>query len=43
MGHLYKRDENGVRVDVDMILLYLVTFIAVVVVAIKAIRWAVTS
>ena len=40
---MIKRDENGLHVDVDMILIYLVALIAVVVLAIKAIRWAVES
>jgi hypothetical protein len=40
---LYRRDENGVHVDVDLVLIYLVTLVVVVVGAIKAIRWAVES
>jgi hypothetical protein len=43
MGFLVKRDRNGTTVNVDMMLLYLVTFVIVVVGVIKAIRWAVTS
>lgn len=40
---MIKRDENGLTVDLDLVLIYLVAFVAVVVLAIKAIRWAVTS
>lgn len=40
---MIRRDENGLRVDVDLLMLYLIALIAIVVLAIKAIRWAVTS
>ncbi len=40
---MIKRDENGLHVNVDMIMLYLIALIAIVVMAIKAIRWAVES
>ena len=40
---MIKRDEHGWHVNVDLVFLYLIAFVAVVVVAIKAIRWAVTS
>lgn len=40
---MIKRDENGLRVDVDMVLLYLCVLIAIVAIGIKLIRWAATS
>ncbi len=43
MSFIVKRDGNGLTVNVDMILLYLVALVTIVVVAIKAIRWAVMS
>jgi hypothetical protein len=40
---MIRRDKNGLHVDLDMVLLYLVALVMVVVFAIKAIRWAVES
>ncbi len=40
---MIRRDENGWHVNFDLVFLYLVALIALVILAIKAIRWAVTS
>lgn len=40
---MIRRDENGWHINADLVLVYLAALIALVVVAIKAIRWAVTS
>lgn len=45
--YVFRRDKNGLHVNLDKLLLYsalsIVVVIGLVVAAIKAIRWAVTS
>ena len=40
---MIRRDENGLHVNFDLVFLYLVLLVMLIVGAIKAIRWAVTS
>ncbi len=40
---MIRRDKDGLRVNVDLVFLYLVALIMLTVFAIKAIRWAVES
>lgn len=40
---MIRRDKNGLYVNFDVLFLYLIALVALVVVAIKAIRWAATS
>lgn len=40
---MIKRDENGLHVNFDVLFLYLIALVMLVVGAIKAIRWALTS
>lgn len=40
---MIKRDEKGWTINVDILALYVVVLVLVIVFAIKAIRWAVSS
>lgn len=41
--YMIRRDENGLHVDFDVLFIYLIALVVLVVAAIKAIRWAMTS
>ena len=43
MGSLIRKDEDGWYFNADLILLYMIVLIAIIVGAVKAIRWAVES